>query len=46
VGQAASLGEIRPGYEANLVLLRRNPLQDLDTVRHPAWVMVDGTLLF
>jgi imidazolonepropionase-like amidohydrolase len=46
LAQAASEGEIRPGYEANLVLLRRNPLQDLDAVRHPAWVMVDGTVLF
>jgi imidazolonepropionase-like amidohydrolase len=46
LGQAASMGEIRPGYEADLVLLRQNPLQDLDAVRHPALVMVDGAVLF
>jgi hypothetical protein len=35
-------GEVRPGYRADLILSDGNPLCDLETLRRPAGVMVDG----
>lgn len=38
------LGEIRPNALANLVLTKGNPLQQINHLETPEWVMVDGIL--
>lgn len=35
-------GTIRPGKKANLILLSQNPLEDLEALKQPHWVMVNG----
>jgi arylsulfatase A-like enzyme/imidazolonepropionase-like amidohydrolase len=42
---ARELGAIRPGYRADLVLLDRNPLEDIRRTRQIAGVMRDGRWL-
>jgi imidazolonepropionase-like amidohydrolase len=44
-GEAArELGTIEPGRQADLVLLRRNPLEDIRNLETVEWVMRGGTL--
>lgn len=38
----ARTGRIQPGYQADLLLLRDNPLDDIDTTRHIDTVIVGG----
>ncbi len=45
LGKADSLGQIAPGFLADLVLVRENPLQNIVTVRSPVWVMLDGQIV-
>lgn len=45
LGKADSLGQIAPGFLADLVLVRDNPLQDIATLRKPVWVMLDGQIV-
>ena len=42
LGKPQELGSIAPGYAADLVLVRENPLRNLDVLRHPVWVMLAG----
>lgn len=45
LGKADSLGQIAPGFLADLVLVRENPLRNLATLRSPVWVMLDGQIV-
>ena len=45
LGKADSLGQIAPGFLADLVLVRNNPLQNITTLRTPVWVMLDGQIV-
>jgi imidazolonepropionase-like amidohydrolase len=45
LGKANSLGQIAPGFLADLVLVRENPLRNIATLRSPAWVMLDGQIV-
>lgn len=40
-----NFGEIKTGKSADLILVEKNPLEDLKYLRHPAGVMVRGTWL-
>ncbi len=42
LGASDHLGRIEAGYDADLILVRGNPLQDLSTLRVPEWVLRDG----
>src|SRR5579863_1086794 len=42
LGAADHLGRIAAGYDADLILVRTNPLQDLSTLRAPEWVLRAG----
>jgi imidazolonepropionase-like amidohydrolase len=42
---ADSLGMITPGRVADLVVLNRNPADDISATRDVAWVMLRGRLL-
>lgn len=42
LGAADHLGKIESGYDADIILVRSNPLQDLSTLRAPQWVLRDG----
>lgn len=42
LGSADHLGRIEAGYDADIILVRANPLQDLSTLRAPEWVLRDG----
>jgi imidazolonepropionase-like amidohydrolase len=46
LGKAPELGRIAVGYRADLILADRNPLEDLATLRHPDWTMLDGQIVF
>jgi enamidase len=45
LGKARELGRIEPGYRADLILTRDNPLEKLETLRHPVWTMVEGQIV-
>jgi enamidase len=45
LGKADSLGKIAPGFLADLVLVRDNPLKNIATLRIPVWVMLDGQIV-
>lgn len=36
------VGQIKPGYEADLILLKENPLEDLRAFENPAGVIING----
>jgi imidazolonepropionase-like amidohydrolase len=40
-----NFGEVKKGKSADLILVNKNPLEDLGNLRHPAGVMVRGTWL-
>jgi hypothetical protein len=40
-----NLGSIEPGKTANLILIKDNPIEDLETLKNPEWVMVNGRQL-
>jgi imidazolonepropionase-like amidohydrolase len=42
LGQGKQLGRIAPGYIADLVALRGDPLADISALRHPVLVVKDG----
>jgi hypothetical protein len=43
--QSGQLGSIKPGYQANLVLLRENPLDSIHNTRSIESVIINGNLL-
>lgn len=45
LGQGATLGQIAQGFRANLVLFPDNPLQNIETLRKPTWVMLGGQIV-
>jgi imidazolonepropionase-like amidohydrolase len=45
LGASNYLGKIEEGYAADMILVRENPLQDLDTLRSPTMVMRDGDIV-
>lgn len=45
LGRAEELGRIAPGYRADLILTRENPLAKLETLRRPVWTMLNGQIV-
>lgn len=45
LGKADSLGQIAPGFLADLILVRDNPLENISALRTPIWVMLDGQIV-
>jgi imidazolonepropionase-like amidohydrolase len=45
LGRDTELGRIAAGYRADLILTKDNPLENLDTLRHPVWTMLDGQIV-
>ena len=45
LGKSDTLGRIAPGYDADLLLVKENPLQNIETLRKPTWVMLSGQLV-
>ncbi|MBV9180866.1 MAG: amidohydrolase family protein [Acidobacteria bacterium] len=45
LGQADRLGQIAAGYAASFTLVHENPLDNIDTLRHPTWVMLQGEIV-
>ena len=43
--ELGQVGEVRPGYRADLILLETNPLDDLGAFRRPLKVMKAGTIV-
>ena len=39
------IGTIQPGKKANLLLVKDNPLENLEALRDPSWVMVRGRVI-
>jgi enamidase len=46
LGKSSELGRIAAGYRADLILTVDNPLERLDTLRHPVWTMLDGQIVW
>lgn len=45
LGRPNDLGQIAPGFAADLFLVRGNPLVKLKALRKPRWVMLDGQVV-
>lgn len=45
IGKSAELGQVAAGLRADLVLVEKNPLEDLETLRKPVWTMLDGQIV-
>ena len=46
LGHARDLGRVAPGFRADLVLVSENPVEQIETLRHPHWTMVGGVLMW
>lgn len=44
-GKMRSIGTVEEGKRANLLLTEQNPLNNLKTLQHPSWVMINGRKL-
>ena len=42
----SELGEVKPGYRADLTLMKDNPLEDLNALREPVSVFKSGRLVY
>ena len=45
LGWAGQIGELKPGYFADIVAVPANPLDDISTCEHVSFVMKDGKVL-
>jgi imidazolonepropionase-like amidohydrolase len=45
LGKPGELGKVAPGYDADILLVRKNPLDGLGALRKPDWVMLDGQIV-
>ncbi len=45
LGKPGEFGKIAAGYDAHMFLVRENPLDNIDAVRKPVWVMLDGSIV-
>jgi len=45
LGTSDALGQIAKGFQADLLLVQENPLQNIDTLRNPTWVMLGGQIM-
>ena len=45
LGWAGQIGELKPGYYADIVAVPANPLEDISTCEHVSFVMKDGEVL-
>lgn len=45
LGKGSELGQVATGYRADLILVKDNPLSNLDTLRQPVWTMLDGQVV-
>jgi imidazolonepropionase-like amidohydrolase len=43
--QLAQTGDVKAGYQADLILLRSNPLLDIGSLRHPVLVLKSGEIV-
>ena len=44
LGKADVLGALKPGYYADIVVVKKNPLQNISVIKEIAFVMKDGTI--
>lgn len=42
LAETGRLGQIASGFDGDMILVRENPLQNLQAVRKPEWVMSRG----
>jgi len=45
LGLGAQIGRLAPGYEADLIAISGNPVQDITSLRKVAFVMKGGTVV-
>ncbi|HEY2467919.1 MAG TPA: amidohydrolase family protein [Terracidiphilus sp.] len=45
LGWAGQIGELKPGYYADIIAVPGNPLEDISTCEHVSFVMKDGEIL-
>jgi len=45
LGKANELGTVEPGKIADLIMLERNPLNDIAALKEVSWVMKEGTVI-
>jgi enamidase len=45
LGRPGELGKVAPGFRADLVLVRDNPLANIGNLRKPEWVIRDGQIV-
>jgi len=45
LGWGGQIGELKPGYYADIVAVPGNPLEDISTCEHVSFVMKDGKVL-
>jgi imidazolonepropionase-like amidohydrolase len=45
LGRGSELGRIAVGYRADLILVKDNPLEKLESLRRPVWTMLDGQIV-
>lgn len=45
LGESNTLGQIAPGFQADILLVRGNPLENIETLRQPTWVMLQGQIV-
>jgi len=45
LGWAGQIGELKPGYYADVIAVPGNPLEDITACEHVSFVMKDGKVL-
>ena len=45
LGWQGQIGELKPGYFADVIAVPGNPLEDISTCEHVSFVMKDGVVL-